>query len=108
MTHPDPTTRPPATEIADVLGTLAQAPPVVAESPPLTGLTAIGLRHHPRMRTPHRHHRRRWLPVAAAIVLTGLVCPPRHHPPPPWQPHQPYQPHRRPPPHQRRTPHQHH
>jgi len=28
----------PATEIADVLGTLAQAPPVVAESPPLTGL----------------------------------------------------------------------
>ena len=75
MTHPDPTTRPPATEIADVLGTLAQASPVVAGSPPLTGLTAIGLRHHPRMRTPHRHPRRRWLPIAAAaaIVLTGLV-----------------------------------
>jgi len=75
MTHPDPTTRPPATEIADVLGTLAQAPPVVAESPPLTGLAAIGLRHHPRMRTPHRHPHRRWLPIpaAAAILLTGLV-----------------------------------
>jgi len=75
MTHPDPTTRPPATEIADVLGTLAQAPPVVAESPPLTGLAAIGLRHHPRMRTPHHHPHRRWLPIsaAAAILLTGLV-----------------------------------
>ncbi len=74
MTHPDPTTRPPATEIADVLSTLAEAPPVVAESPPLTGLAAIGLRHHPRMRTPHRHPRRRWLPIAAAaaILLTGL------------------------------------
>jgi len=73
MTHPDPADRPPATEVAEALGALAEAPTVSAETPPLTGLAAIGLRHHPRMRT--RHHHRRWLliPAASAVLLTALA-----------------------------------
>jgi len=98
MTHPDPADRPPATEVAEALGALAEAPTVSAETPPLTGLAAIGLRHHPRMRT--RHHHRRWLliPAASAVLLTALALSstasrpaptvaatpaPRQRPPPP-------------------------
>ena len=73
MTHPDPADRPPATGVAEALGALAEAPTVSAETPPLAGLAAIGLRHHPRMRT--RHHHRRWLlvPAASAVLLTALA-----------------------------------
>jgi len=68
MTHPDPTDRPTAAEIADVLRELTQTPTAPPENPPPTGLAAIGLRHHPRSTTRHRRPHRRWLalPVAAS------------------------------------------
>jgi len=66
MTHPDATDRPTAAEIADVLRELTQTPTAPAENPPPTGLAAIGLRHHPRSTTRHRHPHRRWLPLPVA------------------------------------------
>ncbi len=68
MTHPDPTHRPTADDVADALDELTAAPTALTESPPPTGLAAIGLRHHPRATTRHRRPRRRWwaLPVTAA------------------------------------------
>ncbi len=66
MTHPDATNRPTAAEIADVLRELTQTPTAPAENPPPPGLAAIGLRHHPRSTTRHRHPHRRWLPLPAA------------------------------------------
>jgi len=68
MTHPAPTDRPTATEVADALRELTQPPTALTESPPPTGLAAIGLRHHPRSTTRHHRPHRRWpaLPVAAS------------------------------------------
>jgi len=76
MTHPDPGYRPAATVVAGTLREFADAATVA--SAPLSGLAAIGLRHHPKLIT--RRYRPWQLIPAATVLLAWLaaITSPRH------------------------------
>jgi len=70
MTHPDPGYRPAATAVAASLREFADAATVASE--PLSGLAAIGLRHHPKLIT--RRYRPWQLIPAATVLLAWLAA----------------------------------
>jgi len=71
MTHPDPGYRPAASAVAGTLREFADAATVASE--PLSGLAAIGLRHHPKLIT-RRYRPWQLIPAAATVLLAWLAA----------------------------------